>query len=327
MTPAAPASGPQGGDRRPSGGAKVFGIPESFARGTVAREGDGGRTWLAALPGLVDELLERWNCTPTGPTMHGQVGIILPVRRGDLPPAALKISYPHPGNVHEPDAFAIWAGRGAVRLHERDDARFAMLLERAKPGTLADVADVDEAVNIAGRLAGRLAVPAPPGLPRLRDDAEGWAQDLVEDSAALADPLPRRVLDAAVATLRELGPEQADTLVHGDLHYTNVLPGEREPWLAVDPKGYVGDPAYDAFTLLRGRCEELLAAPDPRSGLLRRLGIFADAAGVDRDRARRWAQARAVTAALWGRRHEHCEPAWVTRLSDRIAELLLERRP
>ncbi|MES4901268.1 MULTISPECIES: aminoglycoside phosphotransferase family protein [unclassified Streptomyces] len=295
-------------------------IPEAFARGTAAREGRRGRDWIAALPGLVDEFLQRWDCTPTGAILHGQVGIVVPVRCSDVPSAVLKISFPHPGNVHEPDAFAAWGGRGAVALYERDDTSFAMLLERAERGSLADVADVDEAVAIAGRLAHRLAVPAPVGLPRLRDQMGQWEEELRKDAAHLADSSLQREVEAALATFRELGSEQLDTLVHGDLHYGNVLRAEREPWLAVDPKGYVGDVAYDAITLLRNRHQELLAAADLKSALLRRLAIFADAAGADPDRARRWAQARAVTDSLRGRRLG--DPAWVIQLNDRIAGLL-----
>jgi streptomycin 6-kinase len=299
-------------------------IPEGFARSTTAREADPGRDWIAELPALVGELLERWNCVPTAPATHGQVALVLPVRDGAGRTAVLKVSFPHPGNAHEPDAMAVWNGRGAVRLYARDDTRFAMLLERAEPESLADVAEVDEAVELAGRLARRLAVPAPPEaprLPRLRDMAGRWAAELRAESAALGGPLPARTVDAALATLAELGPDQPDTLIHGDLHFTNVLRAGREPWLAIDPKGYVGDPAYDAITLLRSRYEDLLAAPDPEAALLRRLAVFADAAGIDRKRARRWTQYRAVTAALWGRRHG--DPAWVVAATDVLADLLV----
>src|SRR5262249_19851656 len=110
--------------------APMIAVPEQFAYEIVEREGAAGAHWIAALPGLVGELLERWGCIPTGPAMHGKVGLVIPVRRNDGSAAVLKVSFPHPGNVHEPTAYATWAGHGAVLLFDRDDARFAMLLER-----------------------------------------------------------------------------------------------------------------------------------------------------------------------------------------------------
>ncbi|WP_404870242.1 aminoglycoside phosphotransferase family protein [Kitasatospora griseola] len=305
----------------------MIGIPEEFARNVVAREGEAGREWLAGLPGLVGELGERWECRPDGEVGHGQVGIVVPVTVIDGTSAVLKVSFPHPGNVHEPDALDVWGGRGAVRLHRRDDPRFAMLLERADRRTLADRPEVgvDEAVAVAGRLARRLAVAAPPGLPRLSDRAGQWAERLRDDADRLPRPLPRRVVDAAIATVCELGPDQPGTLVHGDLHFANILRAEREPWLAVDPKGQAGDPAFDAIALIRSRFEELLAADDLHRAVLRRLAIWAEAAELDHERVRRWAQARAVRAAHWGR--EHGDPDWLVEVTDRIAELLCRSAP
>jgi streptomycin 6-kinase len=240
----------------------MIAMPEEFARSTVDREGEAGAAWLAELPGIVEELLGRWGCVLDGGVMHGGVGVIVPVRRRAGESAVLKVSFPHPGNVHEPDAFVAWGGCGAVLLHERDDERFAMLLERVQPSTLAEVEDGDEVVTVAGRLNRRLAIPAPPGLPRLREQADAWEEHLCKDAEELPHALPRQVLDAAVATVRELGRDQPDTLIHGDLHARNILRAGREPWLAVDPKGYAGDPAYDGGTLLKSRALTLLEADD-----------------------------------------------------------------
>ncbi|MCG7524520.1 aminoglycoside phosphotransferase family protein [Streptomyces sp. OfavH-34-F] len=306
-------------------------IPEEFARTTIAREGEAGAAWLRELPGLAAQLIDGWSCVPDGEIMFGGVGIIVPVRRDGTPPAVLKVSFPHPGNDHEPDAFVAWGGRGAVTLYERDDARYAMLLERATPVTLGEAAEGDEVVTVAARLGRRLAVPAPAGLPRLSEQADAWEEELRKDAAELTHALPRPVLDAALATVRELGRSQPETLVHGDLHGRNILRAEREPWLAVDPKGYVGDPAYDAGTLLKSRAFTLAEADDLHAAVHRVIAVYADAAELDRERVRRWAQLHAVQAAFWARRHGFRvarggpELEWITAFADRLAELLTER--
>ncbi|MFD9476072.1 aminoglycoside phosphotransferase family protein [Streptomyces nojiriensis] len=302
--------------------------PEAFTLCTVEREGAAGSAWIAELPGIVEELLARWECVPDGEVMHGGVGIIVPVLRRDAVPAVLKVSFPHPGNVHEPDAFEAWGGRGAVLLHERDDERFAMLLERVRSVTLEGVEDGDEVVTVAGRLSRRLAVPAPAWLPRLREQADSWEEQLRRDEKELVHTMPRYVVDAAVATVRELGRTQPDVLIHGDLHARNILRADREPWLAVDPKGYVGDPAYDGGTLLKTRALSLLGAEDLGKAVHRTLDIFAEAAELDRERVRRWAQLHAVQAAFWGRRHgfrvARSGPLldWITEFADSLAQLL-----
>jgi streptomycin 6-kinase len=309
----------------------MIGIPEALVRGTIDREGDRGAAWVAELPSIVDELLERWDCAPDGEVTHGGVGVIVPVRqRSAGRSSVLKVSFPHPGNVHEPDAFEVWAGRGAVLLHRRDDTRFALLLERAHMSTLAALESDDETVvTIAGRLNHRLAVPAPPGLPRLRDRCDGWETELRRDAAELSHALPPRVVDAAVATSRELGRAQPDTLIHGDLHARNILRADREAWLAVDPKGYVGDPAYDGGTLLKSRALTLMEADDLTKTAHRLLDIFAEAAELDRERVRRWAQFHAVQASFWGRRHGFRiarggpQLDRITEFADELAELLV----
>ncbi|OZM74372.1 kinase [Amycolatopsis antarctica] len=277
-------------------------IPTAFAAAIVAREERTGPPWLEALPSLLGSLLERWRCVPAEPMSHGPAAVVLPVRREDGSGAVLKVSWPDPGNHAEADALAAWAGNGAARLLEREDGTSAMLRERLRPRSAAELPDPFAVVAAAGRLARQLAVPAPPGLPRLSTVAAGWQRDLRRKAVALGGPLPDRTVDAAVATARELGPGQPEVVVHGDLRPSNILRGRRQPWLVVDPKGLAGDPAFEALTLLRA-CWTGLTAHGSAHGSGHALEVFAETAELDPERVRRWTQARAVATVLSAREH------------------------
>jgi streptomycin 6-kinase len=67
-----------------------------------------------------------------------------------------------------------------------------------------------------------------------------------------------------------------------------VLAAAREPWLVIDPKPHVGDPAYDPLQHMLN-CEDRLRS-DPR-GLVGRMAGLLD---LDPDRVLRWLFARCV---------------------------------
>lgn len=276
-------------------------LPASFVRATLDREGAAATGWLAGLPAAAELLMTRWGCQPDGEATHGGVGIVIPVRRSGEP-TVLKLSPQHPGNAREPDALAAWNGHGAVRLLERDDEHGAMLLEQAHRTTLTQVDSDDEVAQAAGGLHRLLTIPAPPRMPRLQDQADAWEQQLHHDRHELAHHLTAPAVDAALATIRDLGRAQPGLLVHGDYHARNILAADRAPWLAIDPKGLVGDPAYDAGTLVKARAWQIHDRGDLRRAVHRFLDAFTEAACLDRARARRWAQLHAVQAAFGGRR-------------------------
>lgn len=106
--------------------------------------------------------------------------------------------------------------------------------------------------------------------------------------------------------------------MHGDFHARNILRAEREPWLAVDPKGYVGDPAYDGGTLVGARARELVREDDFAKAALRMLDVFAEAAELDLQRVFRWAGYRAVESVFWSRRYGF-QPGLIDELASILA--------
>jgi streptomycin 6-kinase len=231
--------------------------------------------------------------------------VSLAVPAGD---AVLKINFPHPESVREPDALAHWAGDGAVRLLARDDARRALLLERAEPGTPlwaeADDAATHAAAEVLGRLHARPAPAAP--FTALADEALRWARELPRRWEAHGRPGSAAVVAGAVRELPELARSQGPlVVVHQDLHGGNVLRAARGP-LAIDPKPLAGEAAFDCAGLIRDRRPALLAHPHPRMVLERRLDILTRTLSLDRERVRAWAIAHALA---WGLEERAVHPA------------------
>jgi streptomycin 6-kinase len=88
-------------------------------------------------------------------------------------------------------------------------------------------------------------------------------------------------------------------MIHGDLHYENVLAADREPWLVIDPKPMAGDPHYEIAPMLWNRWDELVATGNVRDAVRRRFFTLVDAAELDEDRARDWVVVRELHNALW----------------------------
>jgi streptomycin 6-kinase len=107
------------------------------------------------------------------------------------------------------------------------------------------------------------------------------------------------MVEQALSLGRDLvaDPASVGRIIHGDLHYENVLASDREPWLVIDPKPMSGDPHYEPAPMLWNRFDEL--ADDVRGGLRRRFHALVDAAGLDEDRARDWVVVRMVLNAHW----------------------------
>jgi streptomycin 6-kinase len=261
----------------------------------------GGAEWLDRLPRLLAECAERWALTVGAPFQPASVSYVAPVTRADGTPAVLKVNFPEPESEHEAAALAHWDGAGAARLLAADAERRALLVERCAPGEqLWRVTDEEEANRAAAVVLRRLWRPAAHEHPfrTLEAEARRWAIELPPRWERHRPPHDRAVLDRAVGWIGELLASPAEpVVVHQDLHGGNVLRAAREPWLAIDPKPLVGDPAFDVASLLRDRRAELATDPAPVHRIRRRLDQLSAELELDRERMRRWA---VVHALAWG---------------------------
>jgi streptomycin 6-kinase len=286
---------------------------------------DWGR-WLDAVPRLLADLLDAWELTRDGSDLwHGFCSLVVPVVTTDGTRAVLKITFDgDEESVHEALALQHWHGAGTVRLLRADPRRRALLLERLERRDLTQVGDL-EACEVVAALYPNVHVPAFPQLATVTSFVSRWLADLAGQPPDI--PIPQRYREQAMSLGRDLvvDPASVGRVIHGDLHYENVLATppelvtERGEWLVIDPKPMSGDPHYELTPMLWNRYDEL--AGDVREGLRRRFHTLVDRAGLDEDRARDWVIVRMVLNANWsvqdaqaaGRDLDAEEREWITR--------------
>lgn len=274
-------------------------IPDAVVRMNLSLGGEGGRAWLAALPEIVEELCARWELTLGPPFEGGCVGFVAPAEHRHGERGVLKVSPIDEETRTEADALRLWAGDGAVRLLDAEPDLGALLLERLEPGvSLEDNPDREEAIAIACALLRRLWRPVPPEhpFPLVVDLALRWAREIPGRFDRLDRPFEASLVEEAADVCAELGrSREAMVLANRDYHLGNVLSAEREPWLLIDPKALVGEPAFDTGHLLRSLIPDQINRPLV-IGLVERL---AGELGVSAESIRRWALVRSVENALW----------------------------
>jgi streptomycin 6-kinase len=258
-------------------------VPAAFRRTVVGAHGDAGAAWLERLPELVAEVRATWRLKPAG-TFPLSYGYVEPVVRADGSPAVLKLTLPSdPEAAREAAALAAFAGEGAARLLAHDPDWGALLLERLVAGTqLAALEDDDAATLAAADVMRRLHRPPP----------DGHAFPRVGEWGAALDGATRREFDELCASAA------APVLLHGDLHHFNIL-RSGDGWAAIDPKGVIGEPAYEAGALLRNPLPTLLEHPHPERLLARRIDLLAETLDLDAGRLRAWGRVQAALAAAW----------------------------
>jgi streptomycin 6-kinase len=216
----------------------------------------------------------------------------------DGQPVVLKVVRDKTDEWRSGEITAAFDGKGVVRVYEHTHG--ATLLERVNPGTCLASMSLggrdDEATEILAEVIGTMSPRAPAvGVPTVQE----WGGGLECYSASGDRQIPKDLVDAAGEVYSELFISQSrQRLLHGDLHHYNVLFDAQRGWLAIDPKGVIGELEYEIGAALRNPYEMpgLLAEP---SAIARRVECFARKLNLDVRRTLAWAFAQAILSAAW----------------------------
>ena len=273
-----------------------FSIPNALTENIFSLYGDAGSLWLQNLPQFVLRYEDKWQFKSGNCFSDAQFNVVLNAMKNDNTPVVFKCSVPNKEFVTEVHALKHYDGFGAAQLLESDINSGAMLIEKINPGTLLEsVESVEDATKYAVDVCQKLHKPIDKNtlFPTLTDWFEGFDQRLYKKFNGTSGPFLKKLVEQANTISSELIQSQSNfVLLHGDLHYANLLLCSKERSKAIDAKGVVGEPEFE-IPLPR------VTNPITKKELLYRLDCYIEQSQFDKKRTYGWLFSKAVLAAWW----------------------------
>jgi len=280
----------------------MIALPSDFINRILKVYGDAGKSWLSQLPEIRESILDRWSLIGGEPINPLTYNYLEKAEDKNGTAVILKLGVPNPELTTEILALQQYRGRGVVRIIHGDPEQGVLLLETVYPGTnLLGIENDEIATRTACQVMQRIWIEAPDDgfFPHMADWCRGFNR-YGKQYPGESGPLPHVLINQGEAIAQELLQSQnTSLLLHGDLHHMNILLGEGESWIAIDPKGVIGEPSFEAGPLLYNPIPDLITYPNLDRVLSRRLDILTETLALDRFRMAAWSFTRAVLSAVW----------------------------
>lgn len=270
--------------------------------------GDKGKVWLAELPAIVSAISSRLGLCDLKEVTNLSYNYVLSGFQGDNH-IILKLGLDHKTLAREAFALRCFAGYGTVKVLAEDDGM--LLLERAVPGTSLKSyfpTNENESIEIACGVMQKLHqanIPVTHNFPHIKDWLAALDKDWAIPDAYLKKA--RKIQDQLLQT------SETDIFLHGDLHHDNILQNGND-WAVIDPKGVIGEPAYEVAAFIRNPIPELLNHADAPNIILNRITRFSEALKLSERRIIDWCFVQAVLAWVWAL-EDSCDTTYFEQLT------------
>ena len=271
--------------------------PKHFIKAVKNTWGGVGASWLRSLPDLVARFQEKWKLNNLRLSPHLSYNLILFAVQDGVP-VVLKLSLPGKDFEQEIRVLKIYDGRGVAKLLDFDLEKGVMLQEAVLPGTHLKKLfpdEDDQAISIAVNVMKRIHAVK---LNSETSDCPKIESRLAALSASYPDIPNELMMKARTLASDLINSQGSPVLLHGDLHHDNILKN-KDCWMAIDPKGVIGEPAYEVGAFIRNPIPELFECKDIKEIITKRFDRFSALLRVDRQRLVDWSFVQAVLAACW----------------------------
>lgn len=273
-------------------------LPSAFTANVIRIWGQEGKIWLDQLPKQIAYFATLWNLTDIKHFNNLSFNYVAHAYSNQYKQSVvLKIGVPTPQFLNELNALKFYKGNGAAHLLAYDIQKYGMLLQRIAPGTTIrelfpkhDQQAVEYACHVMHKLH---------SLPIKSSNfatIDSWF--LLFDTLKIPHGLQKSV-DKARIFVKDLKTDsQPQHLLHGDLHHDNILLDVTKHPIAIDPKGVIGEAAYEVGAFMCNP-EELSSQPKVPELLESRINQFSKLLGIDRLRLAKACYARIILSACW----------------------------
>lgn len=271
--------------------------------------GEEGKRWLANLPLLTAQMEIAYGLSNLEPFNNLSYNYVLFGFKA-LQPIVLKLGLDSDALKREAHALKAFKGCGVVKILIEKEG--TLLLERAAPGVALKSyfpESDNDAIHITCECLKRLhqaAIPARHRFPHIQD----WLMALDKECN-----IPTPYLNKARTLRSELiATSDASVLLHGDLHHDNILQYGND-WVVIDPKGVIGEPAYEVAAFIRNPIPQLLKHSDASNIIRHRIKYFAKLLELSEQRIVDWCYVQAVLAWVWAL-EDGCDTVYFKKLTE-----------
>lgn len=279
--------------------------------------GSKGIDWSDNLPAIVTALINHWGLSEVTPVSNMTFNYVAKAILNTKEPVVLKISYDEQSIINEKRALANFGPHGSIKLLDYNSQYKALFLQQAIPGiTLKSLYrdNPDYVMNCYVETMQKLH----------------HQQQLLEESnsthiadwlKALDEPSLKQILTTLLNKAIELRNKMLASpkpliFLHGDLHHDNILKHGSE-WLAIDPKGVIGEAEFEIAAFDFMYINELTATSDVKSLFAKRVELLAQESGLDAQRIKDWVFVRLILMAAWFI-EDNGDPGWAIKLAELI---------
>lgn len=280
-------------------------LPLSFETQIINTFGERGIEWLKRLPESIKYASNKWqldnlqtmsnlsfNYVASGFSKLFNVNIIL------------KILLDNNEFSNEKLGLVYFQGRCINKLLANDDAHNILLLEKIGTGvTLKSLFPHrdNEAIEIAANIIEKFHRKTICDL-QIKDSyptITEWAKILDKFSDY---HVPQKYVSLGQELADDLCAQEKyphEYLLHGDLHHENILHSHNDEWVSIDPKGVIGNIAYEIGAFMRNPVHELVIQPNLEQILVNRINKFSELLSLDRQLLVKYSYLVTLLGIIW----------------------------